>query len=249
MSTNNGQIATLLGDIPEYGGGPRVLLPASYYIGTLEVDEVDMSPEREGVIENEDGSPFLDANDNEVTLGHSPYAQMTCEVDEGPFAGNGFTGRFWLTPGKGRNIGFVQHAAKAISGQGVNTKVLSDFGFEFPAKQTQEEAQQMYRRYFYALGAEDRVTFMTKYCNIGKWDGKSVVVKVGIEDGNEKQNETTGELYTPQFNRFQGFSSLNAGKKGAGWVRNVCHPKQENWAIELGLVEGPAPQATDAVSA
>lgn len=260
MSGQNGDITALLGDIGEYGGGRRVLLPESFYIVSLNVDDTgvtDPAFEKEQDNEgndvpvmtlNEDGSPFLDANEEEVQRGGSPFVDLECVSDEGPFQGHGFKGRFWLTPGKGRNIGFVQHTANAITGKKCDTRVLKEYGFIFDAvpknltpgerKQAMEAAQQQFRKYFYALGNDERLDFMVKYCRIGQWDGKSAVAKVGIEEGNERENETTGETYIPEFNRYQGFYNLNATKKGAGWVRNVCHPKQLIAAVEMGLVDG-----------
>ena len=255
MGNGNSNIATLLGDIPEYGGGPRVLLPESYYNMTLAVLDTDTTDpavddeENPVMTKEKDGSLFEDANGEQVQRGCSPYVELECEADEGPFQGHGFRGRFWLTPGKGPNIGFVQHAAKAISSKTVNTKLLNEFGFEFPAigkslssealKQARLEAQQLFRKYFYVLSADDRLDFMVRYCRVGEWDGKSVVVKVGIEPGQERMDDTTGQLYTPEFNRYQGFHALNDASKGAGWVRSVCHRKQERAAVEMGLIEAP----------
>ncbi len=260
MSGPNGDITTLLGDIGEYGGGPRVVLPESFYICTVNVDETGVSDpafekeqDEEGndvpvMTLEENGELFLDANEEPVQRGGSPFVDLECAVDEGPFQGYGFKGRFWLTPGKGKNIGFVQHAANAISGKKCDVRVLKEYGFEFPAtpknltpaqlKASRQEAQQMLRKYFYALGHDDRLDFMTKYCRLGTWDDKSAVTKVGIELGNERENETTGEVYIPEFNRYQGFYALNHAKKGAGWVRSVHHPKQTKVAVEMGLFDG-----------
>lgn len=251
MTVGNGQIADLLGDIGEYGGGARIKLPPSFYIVAIELGEVDATPQRSKDDTDDQGNKlwsdddlyifdgdnyFLDGNEEKVCRGGSVYAEISCTVEEGPFAGNGFQSRFWLTPGKGKNIGFVQHAAKAISGRGMNMKALTDFGFIFTGKEDQSEAQQKFRKFYYALGVEDRLNFMIQYCNLSKWDGKSAVAKVDIEDGQEKLDETTNQLYTPQFNRYKGFYALNDGKKGAGYVRNVCHPKHEQWALEMGVI-------------
>ncbi len=252
MSGPNGNVSTLLGDIPEYGGGGWVRLPDSYYIGAINVVDVEATDpqtndqDEPNLIEDENvqGGFFLDCNDNQVQKGNTVYATLEFEAIEGPFEGNGFTSRFYLTPGKGPNIGFVQNAANVLGG-GVNLKVLKDWGFEFPVvgknvtgealKEARREAQQLFRKYFLSLTADDRITFMTKYCNIAKWDGTEAVVKVELEAGDERTDDF-GQVSTPQFNRYKGFYALNHGKKGAGWVRNVCHRKQAVHAMEMGLV-------------
>jgi len=242
MAGPNGDITTLLGDVGEFGGGARVILPKSYYIMGLTVGDVDASNLRT----NDEDEPimiedFEDANGDEVQAGGTPFVTIESVVNEGPFAGEGFNARFYLTPGKGKYIGLIQHAVRAITGKRANVKVLSEYNFEFKGDETPEEAQQQFRKYYSALTVDDRLDFMVKYCRVGEWD-TDAIASVDAEEGQERENETTGEIEIPLFNRYKGFYSLSDGKKGQGYVRKVCHRKQERVAIEMGLIEGDAPR-------
>jgi hypothetical protein len=227
-----------LGDIPEYGGR-RVLLPQSHYIVGLTLDEdVQVSDESAEERYHED---FEDVNGEQVLLGGTPFMVLGVEASDGPFQGCGFNARFYLTPGKGRNIGFVNHAIKAVTGKSADTRVLKEYGFNFPKGLQRDELQAMFRKYFLSLGPQDRLSLMTAYARTDEWNGATVIAKVGIEAGDERTDESTGETYVPQFNRIQGFHAVDDPKKGsdlvyAAWVKKQCFPKQYDAAVEMGLV-------------
>lgn len=174
----------------------------------------------------------FDSEGEPALIGGSPYAEITATVVEGPFEGCDFRSRFWLTPGRGRNIGFVNNACKAITGRPVDVATLAKFGVKFTPGMSPVDTQQALRRRYLALDPETRLDFMVQYARVADWSGKGVVMAVGQEDG--RPNEETG--VPPVFNRIQGFWALADGKDGAANVRGVWHDKQTEAGIALGLL-------------
>jgi len=233
-----------LGDIPEYGSGPRIVLPEGLYVMDIEVGEQTTTDQGDDIMTDKvwskgqivDEVPVEDVNGSEVLVGGTPYVELTTTPAEGPFEECGFQSRFYLTPGKGRNIGFVNHACKAITGKPVDVKVLGEFGFDFEGLSEQSEIQTRFRACYLALTPEQRLDLMVRYARVVQWDGKTAVVKVGVEE-RERTDEATGAKYMVPFNRVQGFHAIDDPKRGAGYVRKVQHPKQTAYAIEAGLID------------
>jgi hypothetical protein len=213
-----------LGETPEYGTRKaRVILPESLYIAHIGVEEVGVTPEREGVVKDSSGEVFTNIRGEEVALGNSPYVQVTTTVHEGPLVGNGFSSRFYITPGKGRNIAFV------------NIKALAEFGITLPQGASTEDSQRAFAQNYLSLDPEQRLAFMCKWANVDQWDGKIVVVKVGQEAGEERINEFTGLPETPIFNRLQGFYAMTDTKRGAVTVRGSYHAQHLEAATAMGI--------------
>lgn len=218
----NEQLLDDLGDIGEYGGG-WVLLPESHYLMDVSLaGDPDVTPE--GGASGDKYIEDFEIDGEAVLAGGSPYLPLALSATEGPFAECGFESRFYVTPGKGPNIGFVNHAVKAVTGRAVDLSALSRFGIDVVGASA-EEKQQAFRIGFLQLGPQDRLDFMAMYARFDLWDGASAVVKVGREAG---QKEGT------MFNRIQGFHSVTDGKRGQGYVRGKCFENQE----KVGLAEG-----------
>jgi hypothetical protein len=232
-------VVAALGDMPELGGSQRVVLPDSFYPMRLEVEDVSVTDERDhldgdgNVDPNQVIEGLTDVEGNPVPKGGVPYVQMKATVTAGPFAEvASFSSRLHLTPGKGKFIGFINHATKSVTGQPVNREILKKYGFEFGEGLSEAETQQVFRVYWFSLSPADRQKFMSEWCNLGKWDGAPCIVKVGT-DKVDRRNEVTGEEYSVYFNRFQGFYALNDTKKGLAWTKKACFPAQEKWYDEM----------------
>jgi hypothetical protein len=242
----NEQLLSDLGDIPEYGGAPRVLLPESYYIATVSIGDPDVSnvggQSGDATLKDEDGEEILNAAGDPIPVGGSPFSNVSIAVEEGPFTECGFDSRFYFTPGKGRNIGFINHAVKAVTGKPVDLKALDEFRVKIPSGD-RDRAQQAFRFAYLEMTPEQRLAFMSKYARLDLWEGRGVVVKVGREM-REFTDEATGAQVERWFNRIQGFYALDDAKKGAGFVRSKCHEKQEAVGLEEGSLE-----STDAATA
>ena len=221
-----------LGEIEEYSGGDRVLLPISYYIMNIpDVDAIEASAEG-GESGDNTRANITDIDGNDVLTGGTPFCNVQFNVTEGPFEGCSMKPRLYFTPGKGRNIGFINSMVKGVTGQSVDLAAIREFNFIMPQAGSPDEIQEAFAKNFYTLSAEDRVAFMSQYCRWGQWAGQDVVVKVGHEDG--RPDEATG--VTPIFNRALGFYTLDHTKKGAAYVRNTCHAEQEAEGKAQGIL-------------
>ena len=131
-----------------------------------------------------------------------------------------------------------------MSGKPVDESILEEFGFVAPGLSGDEKEDGFTMRgalkdFYNTLDHAARLNMITRFLRIAEWDSRDCVVKVGREDGQERMNDTTGQIETPVYNRIQGFHALDDRKRGAGYVRQVCHPKQLAYAIDAGLIEAP----------
>ena len=187
-----------MGAIEEYGSA-RVTLPESYY-------PVQVSVTGQGT-----GADVVD-DEGELVKPGTPWIQLSAMVTEGPYEGAETESRVFLTPGKGANIGFVNNMAKAISGRPVSAAALDKYKFVFSDPKDREAVQNDFIARWWELTSDERVDFMAQYCNIGTWDGKALIIKIGVEDNNWKSDD--GVEHTSYRNRFQGFYPVNDPKKG-----------------------------------
>lgn len=225
-----------LGEIEEFGGGPRVILPESYYPVELTMDEFGVSKlSDDRVLEpplvDEKGQPVVDGEGNQLELaaGGSPFLKLNAKVIEGPFAeveGANFDFRQSVTPGKGGFIGFVNSAVKAVTGQAPNRQALTKYNFNFLQQADAKVVQQLFRTQFYLLQPDERKDFMAIWTNASQWDGKKCVIKV-THEVNTRVNEVTGEEFTVTYHRVGGYYPINHPKKGLAWVRKTCFPAQQ----------------------
>jgi len=207
-----------MGEIEEYSSN-RTTLPDSYYPGILSVIQYDVTlPKYE-----DPEHPTV------MTGGGSPFFQLGLAVVEGPYKGAETESRFYLTPGKGPNIGFVNSAIKNVTGKPADTTALKQF--EFTALTGNKESiQGGFRDQFRALSADDRKIFMEKYARVRSWDGRKVIVKVGVEENTWTTDE--GEERTTMRNRFAGFFTLTHSKKGLTYCKHTAFPMQEEYIAE-----------------
>ena len=235
MSDPQFDINTALGETFEYGG--RVILPASYYPVILHVGDTGTSEAKmvqvkvKGVVQmDESGNALLEEG------GETPFVEVTADVYEGPFAGAQVTKKLYITPGKGGGaIGRWLGACHAITGQHAMTEaVCKQFGVALPVAalvrpEGTESPEQAFRRMvrqalagaFYAMDAAKRLAFVAALLNVVRWEGKRVIVKLGLEDYTDRE----GNVRSSQ--TVDGFIPLTDEKKGLSWVRAIEIPKQE----------------------
>jgi hypothetical protein len=207
----------------------RVVLPVSHYVMQIELEETGLSKESETDFVED----VLDVSGNPVPRGNSPYAQLLMTVSEGPFEGESFSSRIYLTPGKGKYIGFHVNACNSITHKPTDSSLYKEFGFTFEDGWTGENVQKAFRFYFYNLEPTKRQDFMLRWARVPEWDGKQVVVKVGHE--LETRTNDDGEEYEITFNRIKGLWSTNDPKKGAAFVKKSCYPFQQQRKTDMDL--------------
>jgi len=248
-----------LGETYEYGGRTP-LLPESYYPCVLHVvstgtSDFKMVPVKvKGQVQNDEfGQPLMEEG------GDTPFVELTADVYEGPFAGAQVTRKVYITPGRtGKALGKWLGACHAITMQHAQTAAICGrFGIAMPTgaqvkvegKETPEAAfrrmvQTAIAEGFYAMDAAKRLAFVAALLNVVQWDGKRVVVKLGIEKGMQKKDGegrpqvlADGAPDCWHNNVFDGFLPLTDEKKGLAWVRTVEFPKQE---ATKALMDGAA---------
>jgi len=238
-----------LGETYEYGGRSP-LLPESYYPCILHVASSGTSEPKMQQAKGKGGVLLTDEFQQPIMEegGDTPFVELTADVYEGPFAGAQVTRKVYITPGKtGRALGKWLGACHAITMQHAQTAaVCGRFGIVLPTgaqvrPEGKESPEQAFRRQvqttiaagFYAMDAGQRLAFVAALLNVVAWDGKRVVVKLGIEQGQQKKRDGIPAFLadgTPDcyFNNiFDGFLPLADEKKGLAWVRAVEYPKQE----------------------
>lgn len=248
MSDLQFDVNAALGETYEYGERQQIL-PESYYPMILRVASVGSSDPKivevkvKGEVQtDESGAAIMEEG------GNTPFVELAADVYEGPFAGAQITRKVYITTGKtGKALGKWLGACHAITMQHAQTaQVCAKFGITLPTGaqvrvEGKESPEQAFRRMvqstiasgFMAMDAAKRLAFVAALLNVPAWDGKRVIVKLGIEKGMQKKRDGVLLLHpdgSPDCyynNVFDGFLPLTDEKKGLGWVRNVEFPKQE----------------------
>lgn len=235
MSDPQFDVNAALGETYEYGS--RTVLPASYYPVVLAIGDTGTSDPKmvevkvKGVVQTDElGNAIMTEG------GETPFVELTMSVYEGPFAGEQVTRNVYVTPGKsGAAIGRWLGACEAITGQKAATGLMcGKFGIALPAGGSvrpigEETVEQAYRRGvraaladgFFAMDAAKRLAFIAALLNVVAWEGKRVVVKLGIEEYTSRDGQLRSN------NVVDGFIPLTDAKKGLAWVRAIEFPKQE----------------------
>ena len=200
------------GETNEYAN--RVVFPESYYVGTLNIQEV-------GNQENEKQTPF---------------AKVEFTIAEGPFAGQSIQDKLYLTPGaKGGGLGLFLGATKAITGQSANIPAIAaKYGIALPVygggdmKEFRQDLRRSFAEQFAMLDADKKLSSMLELFNVKQWDGKKIVVKVEIDQQEAKEPDpVTGIKKVFIKNQLRGFFGQGDTARGLGYVRSTAHKKQQ----------------------
>lgn len=237
-----------LGETYEYGD--RTILPASYYPVILSIGDTGTSEPKMQELKVK-GEVQLDEAGNAVMVegGETPFVEVTMSVYEGAFAGEQVTKKVYITPGRGGGaMGRWLGACHAITGQHAATgPVCAKFGIVLPSGAAvrpvgDETVDQAYRRMvraalaeaFYGMDAAKRLAFVAALLNVVAWEGKRVIVKLGVEDYVARDGQARSS------NNVDGFIPLTDVKKGLAWVRAVEFPKQEATKAMMDAAPGGA---------
>lgn len=206
-------ILNLVGEREEFGD--RTQVPDSYYIIRTSVGSID------------------------VYDSGTPYVELGATILEGPFKDEELSIRYSLSFGREESSGGIIPlkfgACAALSGQPADTAVFESFGFGAPEAtgDVKEDAKAMrnaLKDFVCGLDASTRLDVITKALRVAQWDGKTVVAHISLRE-KEVLNPETGQYEStgagPFFNDYEGFYKMSHSKKGAEYVRKVCHPKQE----------------------
>lgn len=225
-----------LGEFQEFGDRQtRVILPPSLYPVELTLDEVGLSPtyddsEITPALVDENGEPIVGEDGEPIkrAAGGVPFLALSVKVVDGPFAdveGQGFSFRQNLSPGKGKLIGFITAAVKAVTGKPADRAATDKYKFQFPNGADAAVTQQLFRTQFFLLDPEERRDFMTIFARAREWDGKKVIIKVGHEH-KDKVSEA-GRPYTATYHKVDGYFGFNDPKRGLKHVTAKCYPEQQ----------------------
>lgn len=216
-------IDSVLGEQNEFG--PRVVVPESYYPVILHVGQTGVSDPKPAEYDDVTGELVKEEG------GNVPFVELTADIYEGPFAGVQITRKTYMTPGKsGKGIARWRGACKAITRMSSQTAaVCQRFGITLPTPDGKNTAdvQAALGEGFFALDPANRLAFMSAVCNLPAWDGKRVLVKLGLESREgDTPNPVTGKKPIFHNNNFDGFYALDDEKKNLAWYNAVEKPKQ-----------------------
>lgn len=184
--------------------GPK--LEPGFYITRLSITELGLSSPRAGA-------------GGEVKV-PKPFSRVSCYVTEGPFATRSVAPMLYLTPGKGQNLHFLRAAAHAITGKPADGQAFTKYAVPVNPTMNVPERMAAFVSWFYEVAADEtRLDFMVDYLRVKEWNGKTVVTRMGVEQGRSmRTNEETGESYYPVYNRILGFWPMGDPVHGRSWV-------------------------------
>lgn len=224
----------------QYEFDDRVVLPESYYPAMLRVLSTGVSKVKMVPVRDASGN----ATGEEVEGGSAPFVELLVDVTEGPFAGTQLKRNAYIVPGaKGGALGRWLGACHAITRQHpMIPQVCGRFGVVLPTaatirpegKETMEQAVRKAVRGavadgFYAMDPATRLDFIATLLNVANWDGKRVIVKLGLESQealNGALDPATGKVRVYFNNSFDGFIPFDDEKKGLAWWKSIELPKQ-----------------------
>lgn len=215
-------------EMPEVGGGQRVILPESFYPVRVEVQDWGVTD----LSETEVVDGVMDPGGQAIPKGGTPYAQLELTVTDGPFEGCSFITRYFLTPGKGRFLMYHAHSCRAITGKPFDVAVLPQYNIDIPDSASVEETQALVRQGYYNCDPQQRKELMLKLARVEHWDNRPAIARVSIEEF-QRDDPMTGRQYTGYSNRVSGFYAIDDPKKGVSWVKQTCFKAQERAFEEM----------------
>lgn len=176
-----------------FGGERRWVLPAGHYPMRLVVGGAGLTDEyvaEDGAAKG--GKPFVELGSSVI----APY----------PFQGERVQRRLFLTPGDtGAQFHFLRGATAAVTGKTPDAAAFTAFGITLPQAGEMRDRTNAFVEWFNKATPEQRIGFMIQYTRMKDWNGRSAVVRLGVEDGRHPREDGT----IPKYNRYIGFWAID----------------------------------------